>query len=81
MSLAATGTELIKVAESADDFVAQVVAAITPDSDAAIDARTEYARAFGWDRRGELLRGIAAKAAGHRPVRDDRDDVSLDRRS
>jgi hypothetical protein len=63
---AGKGTEFIQVAESIDGFVAKVLDAIRPASDAAIDARRDYAQGFSWKSRGELLRGIAAKTRSPR---------------
>ncbi|WP_249713858.1 glycosyltransferase [Rhizomonospora bruguierae] len=55
-------TSLVEVAGDTDDFVARVLAAIDPGADEDIHARTGYARNFGWEHRGEVLREIVARA-------------------
>ncbi|GAA4451823.1 glycosyltransferase [Phytohabitans houttuyneae] len=59
---AATGTGSIDVADTVDDFVATVLKALPPGTDADIQGRLDGARPFGWAHRGERLREIAATA-------------------
>ena len=61
---AAQDTAFIDVADSAEGFIASVLATIDPAPDADIRARSDYARHFGWSRRGQLLRDIVAEVTG-----------------
>ncbi|BCB84185.1 glycosyltransferase [Phytohabitans suffuscus] len=64
---AAAGTGSIDVADPVDDFVATVLKALPPGSDADIQGRVDGARPFGWAHRGQRLREIAAGLSGSAP--------------
>ena len=68
---AAGETSFIDVADSAADFVDRVLATIAPAPDAEIRARGDYARDFGWTRRGRLLRDTATEITSRPAVNAD----------